>query len=439
VRAAEAAAPIADGELDALFAVIGGARRVALAVSGGADSLALLDCFDRWRRQGRRPQAIVLTVDHGLRHGSDEDAARVVRIAGARAMAARLLVWEGPRPDSGVEAAARAARYRLMLAAARDAGASHLLLAHHREDQAETFLMRLSRGSGLFGLAAMRPAIGAGDVTILRPFLDLPRARLAATIAAAGLVPIEDPMNADPRFLRARLRRLMPLLAAIGLGPAEIAAGARRFAAAADVIEDAASRAIAAAVVFDALAVAWVDPPRLFGEALEIRLRVLTRILQAIGAEPYPPRLEKLEALDRAMSAARGRFKRTLAGAVIERRGPRFAFYRETGRDGLPEIALKGAGSLVWDHRFEITIGDGAPQDVMLGALGEAARRTLGVRVGDTPADALSALPAIRRGAEILAVPLLSRSPAGPTGFSVAARALVAERTASPSRFPNGG
>ena len=437
VRAAEATAAIADGELDALFAAIAEARHVALAVSGGANSLALLDCFDRWRRQRPRPDEIVLTVDHGLREGSAEEALHVTEVAARRGVAARLLAWGGPRPSSGVEAAARAARYRLMLAAAREAGASHLLLAHHRDDQAETFLMRLSHGSGLFGLAAMRPEVGAGEVTILRPFLDLPRTRLVATAAAAGLVPVEDPMNADPRFLRARIRRLMPLLAANGLGPAEIGASARRLAAAADMIEAAASRVIAAAFACDDLAIAWLDPRRLFGEAVEIRLRTLTRVLQAIGAEPYPPRLEKLEALDRAMAQAKGRFKRTLAGAVIERRGARFALYREAGRDGLPEIAVKGAASLVWDHRFEITIGDGAPQDVMLGALGETDRRKLGVRAGDAPADALAALPAFRLGAEILAVPSLSWSPPEPAGFTATARALIAERTAMPMRFPD--
>ena len=137
------------------------------------------------------------------------------------------------------------------------------------------------------------------------------------------------------------------------------------------------------------------------------------------------------------MAQARGRFKRTLAGAVIERRGARFALYREAGRDGLPEIAVKEAVSLVWDHRFEITIGDGAPQDVMVGALGETARRKLGIRAGDAPADALAAVPAFRRGAEILAVPSLSWSLPEPIGFSATARALIAERTATPLRFPD--
>jgi tRNA(Ile)-lysidine synthase len=437
VRAAEAAHAIADDELDRLFIAIAEAEKVALAVSGGADSLALLDCFDRWQRKRRRPDAIVLTVDHRLREGSSDEADFVAKTAAERGFAARVLTWEGARPESGVEAAARTARYRLMLLAAREAQASHLLLAHHRDDQAETFLMRLSRGSGLFGLAAMRAEVAAGDVTIVRPFLDLPHSRLAATTAAAGLVPVADPMNADPRFLRARIRRMVPLLAAAGIDPAEIAASAKRLAAAADLVEAAASRAIDIAVRFDALAIAWIEPRPFFKEESEVRRRVLTRLLQAIGAEPYPPRFDKLEALDRAMAEAVGRFKRTLGGAVIERRGGRFALYREAGRDGLPEIAIADLRSLIWDHRFEITIGDGAPRDVMVAALGETARRNLGAAGGDAPPAALAALPALRRGAEILAVPSLSWVAAVPAGFPATARALIAERTATPPRFPD--
>jgi tRNA(Ile)-lysidine synthase len=441
VRAAEAAEPIAEDELDALFFAIEAASRVALAVSGGADSLALLDCFDRWRgRRHGRPAAIVLSVDHRLRENSGEEAAVVAGVAAARGYRARVLVWEGPRPESGVEAAARLARYRLMLGAAREDGASHLLLAHHRDDQAETFLMRLAGGSGLFGLAAMRREVSAGDLTIVRPFLDLPRTRLAATTAAAGLVPVDDPMNVDPRFLRARIRRALPLLAANGLGAAEIAAAAGRLAAAADAIDEAASRVLAAAVRFDHLAIARLDPVRFRGEPAEVRRRVLTRLLQAIGGEAYPPRSAKLEALDGAMAGARGRFKRTLAGTVIERRADGgFAFYRETGREGLPEVAVAGPAKFVWDHRFEITIGDRAPPDVMVGALGAAGRRAVGAPTTLAPADALAALPALRRAAEIVAVPSLSWRSAEAGGFAVAARSLIEERTAAPLRFPDVG
>jgi tRNA(Ile)-lysidine synthase len=439
VPAAEPADAIVDGELDAIFAAVEAASRVALAVSGGPDSFALLDCFDRWRRKRGRPEGIVLSVDHRLRAGSAEEAAAVARAAAARGLPVRILVWEGPRPESAVEAAARLARYRLMLTATREAGASHLLLAHHRDDQAETFLMRLAAGSGVFGLAAMRRVVSVGDVTIVRPFLDFPSARLVATTAAAGLRPVEDPMNADPRFLRARLRRIMPLLAENGLNPAEIAAAAGRLAGAADALEAAAERVIAAAVQFDGLAIGWLDQAMLFDEPGEVRRRVLTRLLQAIGGEPYPPRTAKLEAIDDAMGRIGGRFKRTLAGTVIERRGFGYALYRETGRVGLPGLPAKGPSRFVWDHRFEITIGEGMPPDVMVGALGEDGRREIKAFKPGAPAGAIAALPAFRRAQEIVAVPSLSWRHAGADGFAIAARPLVAERSMAPLRFPDAG
>jgi tRNA(Ile)-lysidine synthase len=437
VRAAEAATPIADGELDALFSAIASARKVALAVSGGADSLALLDCADRWRRlRDDRPEAIVLTVDHGLRRRSDREAAAVARIARARGLDVHILTWAGPRPEGDVEARAREARYRLMLQAMRETGASHLLLAHHRDDQAETFLMRLSRGSGLFGLAAMRPEIRSGEATILRPFLDLPRSRLVATTAAAGLAPVADPMNDDPRFLRTRMRRLLPILAAEGIAAADLAATAGRLAGAADALDQWASRAIAAAVSVDDLAVAWLDPSAFFAEPVEIRYRVLTRLLLAIGGDSYPPRFERLAALHDAMAKRSGRFKRTLAGTVVEGRGDRFALYREFGRAGLPAMPVPAGFGGVWDHRFRVEMGVGAPAGIALEALGEDGRLAVGARGGAAPPGAVAALPAFRLGGRLLAVPPLGFSNRDVASLPISARTIVAERLADPPRFP---
>ena len=185
LRAAEQSQPLTADEAEVLLAPIAGTDIVALAVSGGADSLALLDVVDRWRRGPNRPMAVVLTVDHRLRPGSDREAAGVVATAEARGMPARHLSVCDLPPDSD-EAAARDARYRLLVGAARKEGASHLLLAHHRDDQAETFLIRLQRGSGIFGLAAMRPLVETDGLTLFRPFLGIPRSRLAATTAVAG-------------------------------------------------------------------------------------------------------------------------------------------------------------------------------------------------------------------------------------------------------------
>jgi tRNA(Ile)-lysidine synthase len=434
VRAAESALPIGDGELDSLFADVACARRIALAVSGGADSLALLDCADRWRRARGGPDVLVLTVDHRLRAESSAEAAMVAAIAEARGLHHRTLTWDGPHPASDIEAEARRARYGLLLRASREMGASHLLVAHHRDDQAETFLMRLMGGSGTFGLAAMRPATKAGMVTILRPFLGLVRSRLAATAAAAGLVAVDDPMNADPRFLRARIRRAMPLLAAFGLDPETLTATASRLRLAADAIESAASAAIARHVAANELAMATLARS-LFEEAEEVVRRVLVRILVAIGGEPYPPRSERLGALLDAMRRHDGgRFKRTLAGTVIERRGSQFVVYREIGRAGLEAVPLRQGKAIFFDRRFRIEAGEGLPEGLTVGALGEAGRLAIGARAEAVPAGALAALPAIRRGTAILAVPSLAH---GDSTLPLRVRALTAERIADPPGFPD--
>jgi tRNA(Ile)-lysidine synthase len=437
VRAAEPGGPIGDGELPSLFASLAGASRIAVAVSGGCDSLALLDCIDRWRRhQPKPPSVLVLTVDHGLRQSSAADARRVVAAARKRRLKAEILRWTGEKPKGDIEAAARAARYRLLLGAARAAKASHLLLAHQRDDQAETLLLRLARGSGVFGLAAMRKEIDAGGVTILRPFLDIERARLQETIAVAGLEPAEDAMNSDPRYARARLRRIMPLLSADGIDAAGLAATAGRLASAAEAIDEAATRVIERVVVPDEIAAATIDADVFLAIPAEIRLRALVRILIAVGGEDYPPRFERLQALDAEM-ARRGRFKRTLGGAVIEGRQGRVLVYREVGRTGLPRVTVKAGFSGIWDHRFRVEIGKGAPSGLAVAALGEAGRREIGARAGSATAGALAALPALWLKDSVFAVPTLAYRAKPRPAFSAAVRSLLADRLMEPPRFPD--
>lgn len=440
VRAAEPAGPIGDRELPALFAPLAKSSRIALAVSGGGDSLALLDCVDRWRRTTPGcPSLIVLTVDHGLRETSRQDAAGVVELVRSREIDARILRWTGEKPQGDIEATARSARYRLLLGTAREVGASHLLLGHHRDDQAETLLLRLARGSGLFGLAAMRAEIRAGEVTIFRPFLDISRARLAETIAVAGLVPVEDAMNADPRFARARLRRIMPLLAVDGIDPAGLAATAGRLAMAAEAIDAVAGNLIATAIDVDDMAVGAIDTAQFFAAPREVWMRSLSRLLLGVGGDLYPPRFERLAGLADDMHAhdGRARFKRTLAGSVVEWRKGRFVVYREVGRDGLPEIRVKSGFSGLWDHRFQVTIGQGAPRGLRLAALGETGRRTIGASAGIAAAGALAALPALWLGKTVSAVPSLGYF-AGKTGsYSVKVRSILPDRLAEPPRFPD--
>jgi tRNA(Ile)-lysidine synthase len=155
------------------------APHIAVAVSGGADSMALALLAARWARQ-REGRVTGLIVDHGLRPNSAAEAKRVANWLGRRQIDHRILTWRGTKPETGVQTVAREARYGLLIDWCRRHGVLHLLVAHQLEDQAETVVLRLERGSGVDGLAAMPAAIETPWVRILRPLLALTRAELRA-------------------------------------------------------------------------------------------------------------------------------------------------------------------------------------------------------------------------------------------------------------------
>jgi tRNA(Ile)-lysidine synthase len=200
-----------------LFADWKAAPAIALAVSGGPDSIALMWLAARWRRAlTRGPRLIALTVDHGLRPEAAAEARDVKKLAAQLDLPHRTLRWNGAKPKTGVPAAARAARYRLLAQAAKASGATHILTAHTRDDQAETLLMRMLRGSGIAGLAAMARQTEREGVWLARPLLDVPKSQLVATLHKAKIAFADDPTNRDTNYTRPRLRALMPALAQEG-------------------------------------------------------------------------------------------------------------------------------------------------------------------------------------------------------------------------------
>ncbi len=178
---------------------------VAVGVSGGPDSLALAILADRWAR-ARGGEICALTVDHRLRPESGAEIRRLAGWLSARAIRHKVLVWDEEKPATGIQEAARAARYRLLAGWCREHGCLHLLTAHHRDDQAETHLIRREAGSGADGLAGMSAVRELDCCRILRPLLGVPKARLAAMLDLEGQPFIADPSNRDPAFARGRLR-----------------------------------------------------------------------------------------------------------------------------------------------------------------------------------------------------------------------------------------
>ena len=343
MSAADRVVPVSAAEAAALFAPLRDAKGLVLAVSGGPDSTALLMLAARWRRAlAHGPALLAVTVDHGLRPEARGEAEAVKRLAKRCGIAHRTMRWSGHKPKSGLQQAAREARYRLLAEAAKKIGADHILTAHTRDDQAETLLIRMSRGSGLTGLSSMTPVSplpvpGAGAIKLARPLLDLPKARLIATAAEAALEYADDPSNRDPRFTRARLRASMPALAREGLTAARLSRLARRVQRA-EVALEAAADAAWTALARERSNLAAITFGSGFGALPEeMQLRLLGRAIARVGDEG-PVELGKLEALQTALAEPRSRLRRTLAGAMVTRVGEHLTVERAPAR--APEILL---------------------------------------------------------------------------------------------------
>jgi len=338
VPAADVTLPVSVGEAKALFADLSSESVLILAVSGGPDSMALLALAARWRASLKRgPELIAVTIDHRMRPESAKEANAVKRHARDAGVKHRTLRWNGPKPKTGLQDAARAARYRLLSAEAAKAGARLVLTAHTLDDQAETVLIRLARGSGLSGLAAMARESDMFGTRIVRPLLDLPKARLVATLGQLGVVYADDPSNRDPRFTRARMRMLMPGLAEEGLTAARLALLARRIRRAETALQAAVGQAadhLAWSPAADGLRIEFgAGEFRQLPE--EIALRLLGRAIAQVGDEG-PVELGKLERLFAELGEQAGSapIRRTLAGAVLTLTARRLVIERAPPRRG---------------------------------------------------------------------------------------------------------
>ena len=383
------------------------APRIAVAVSGGCDSLALCLLAERWAR-ARGGMVFGLTVDHRLRPESGAEAAQVRRWLAARAIAHRTLRWTGTRRSSGIQEAARAARLALLTGWCRRAGVLHLLLGHQREDQAETALQRLVRGSGIDGLAAMAPLRlalepeGSGT-RLLRPLLAVPRAALIATLTQGDQPWIDDPSNRDARHTRPRLAAALAELGAEGLSAARLARSARRAAGDRAALDRLSTDLLAACAHPSPAGFVSVDAGALRRAPPALALRALGSALATVSGAPHPPRLERLERLARRLFDDSARAA-TLGGCRVVPKDGRIVICREPAAAAQVRTLEPGESAL-WDRRFVVSLGRSAGPGPFLvrrlGTDGLARARALAQAAGTPlrsdriPAPARPSLPAL--------------------------------------------
>lgn len=257
---------------------------VAVGVSGGRDSLSLAFLTREWAAD-RGGRVLALIVDHGLRPQSSAEVEATRALLARHDISSEVLAWSGRKPDSGIQAAARSARYRLLFEACRRHGILHLLLGHHADDQAETVAMRAARATGPDGLAGMAAVVEHRDARLLRPLLAVARMRLTATLMERGVRWIDDPSNADPRFERSRLRGRPPAKATHR--PSAAADRAARDRSLADIALAILDLEPPDAVALDRAALEGLDQPQ--------AARLLSRVVQALGRRDHPPRRDRLD------------------------------------------------------------------------------------------------------------------------------------------------
>lgn len=342
---------------DEIFSSIDASQGLVIAVSGGSDSLALLLLLHDFVAAAP-PPFLAVTIDHGLRPESAEEAARVAAFCRKRGLAHRTLVWRGDKPKSGVSVAAREARYELLAGAAADAGARIILTGHTLDDQAETLAMRASRGEGA-GLAGMAKAtLFDGRVWIVRPLLSLRRQALRDWLSSRDVAWIDDPSNDNPAYERVRVRR--------SLTEAEIAARARQAAAAGaarTALSGAAARLVERFVARLAPGLHRLERGLFASDAGEAGVLAFRAMLATTGGTPRLPDLDRSRALFSRLAAGK-LLRATLSRTLVDAR-PSGIFLRREAR-GLPHVALDG-GTTIWDGRFRIC----APAGLVVGPRGD--------------------------------------------------------------------
>ena len=396
---------------------------IVVAVSGGADSMALTLLADEWAR-ARGGTLFALTVDHGLRVESKAEGRRVGAWLREKGIPHKILSWTGEKPAAGLQAAARQKRYELLEAWCRANGVLHLLLAHNLEDQAETFLMRLGRGSGLAGLSGIASVEYRQGVRLLRPLLSVPKARLVATLEHRGQAWVEDPSNLNEKFLRVRARNILAGLTPEGLEATRVADAVSRLRRASDAIERQVTETLAHAVTVYPEGYARLDAGTLLTAPEEVSLRALARVLMVVSGGIYPPRFERLLHLHGELRAiedqglGRGR---TLSGCRImpatgDYRDSRFGLVvaRELVAIGEP-VTIHPGETHIWDGRFQVHVdksagGEGVSYRVKpMGTHGwaEVREHVDRAKSAPIPSPALIALPAFFDADGIVAVPHL--------------------------------
>lgn len=425
--------------MDGLDPAVRGAA-LAVGCSGGPDSMALTLLLHDYCAERAIPLT-ALIVDHALRPDSGQEAAGVRHTLQKAGVAAEVLTRNGAPITSDIQNQARQARFDLMAGWCRAHDVRTLYLAHHRDDQAETVVMRLIRGSGVDGLAAMAPVDDLDGLTLVRPLLEVAKQRLVETVEASGIPYVLDPSNDSDAFTRVRVRKIMDLLAEEGLTDARLVATAAHMRRARTALDTDVRHFLDRSARCHDVGACDMDLAAYRALPEEVALRVLTRLIGLVSDTIYRPRYERLAKVHTAIISGKG-IDRTLAGCHMLGRADRIWFAREL-HAAQPALGLPKNGTAVWDGRFRIET-QAAASGLTIRPMGEDGWRQWreGVRPDPELLDIAAGFPgAVRHAApalwqgETLLCPLFERGLTMARQYGVVAVTVILPRFFGNSDF----
>ncbi|MGJ8624581.1 MAG: tRNA lysidine(34) synthetase TilS [Yoonia sp.] len=367
---------------------------IGIAVSGGGDSMGLLHIMHTWAVQNDR-SLLVATVDHGLRDGSRAEAEFVAQTCADFGVPHTILTWDRP-PSGNLQSAARTARYDLLSDWAKANELSCVLLGHTSDDSAETFLMRLARGSGVDGLAKMQDHRWSNGVLWIRPLLDTSRAAIRAYLKERECTWVEDPSNDDDRFDRVKARAALAALAPLGLTSERLNDTGFLMSIARDALE-----ATAADVAKDAVAEVGgdivIDLKKMTKVPFETQLRIMTAGVCCVSSNRYRPRLRAMTTLYNHHHTEK---PRTVHGTLVTGDRDSMRIAREYNAVKHTACAI----DQIWDGRWAI---DGPrASNLTIRALGEHINVIADWRETGLPRASLMASPAVFDGETLVSAPI---------------------------------
>jgi len=392
--------------------------KIAVAVSGGADSLCLL------LLSAKDFNVTALTVDHRLRSDSAKEAEWVAGVCRKNNIPHETLVWEGEKPDANIQANARDARYGLMQEWCKANKVATIVTAHHMDDQAETVMLRLARGSGVYGLAGMAPVRPLQDgVSLVRPLLKIPKEHLVNSLRAMNAEWVEDPSNRSEAYDRVKIRNMLSNPPVEGLNAARLAGTAERLRRSREALEYYEKQWLDQAVSFHHERYCYINVSCLSLAPEEVVLRGIASVCRFVGRGTYVPRMEKLLRLHYGLSSDNFRGQ-TLYGALFSSaKDGKILVTRELSS---AENRKPASRSGVWDGHFYYRT-EGNIKDLGVGPVGEDGWVQLkkafpNIKGLTVPRLAVMALPAVFKGEQLQYVPFLEYNELNHVSFTFSAK-----------------